>query len=216
VDTGKFVLYAYPFRTRAERVLWALKEFGFSYEVIRLNPFKGETKTETYLSLNPSGKVPVLTHNGEVFTESLAIIEYLNDLSPTKKLIPAGPKSTYKFRKAIYYGVTEIEAYLWVAEQDSRSRALYTWPKGTYNDAISQVKENIKPVWQWLKNSSYIAGDEFTLADILYYQLIIWSKEHDIEVPDSINDYLNRLGSRECFPAEILIRPEDVLKKHTL
>ncbi len=215
MKTEKFVLYAYPFRTRAERVLWALKEFGYPYKVVRLNPFKGETKTEAYLSLNPSGKVPVLTHNGEVFTESLAIIEYLNDLSTTKKLIPSEPKSVYQFRKVIYYGVTEIEAYLWVAEQDSRSRALYTWPKGTYKDAISQVKVNILPVWQWLKESPYIAGDEFTLADILYYQLILWSKEHEIEVPNSINDYLNRLESRASFPAEILIRPEAFLEKST-
>ncbi len=215
METEKFVLYAYPFRTRAERVLWALKEFGYPYEVVRLNPFKGETKTEAYLSLNPSGKVPVLTHNGEVLTESLAIIEYLNDLSTTKKLVPTEPKAVYQFRKVIYYGVTEIEAYLWVAEQDSRSRALYTWPKGTYKDAISQVKENILPVWPWLKDSSYIAGDEFTLADILYYQLILWSKEHEIEVPASIDDYLNRLESRENFPEEILIRPEDFLKKCT-
>ncbi len=215
MENGKFILYAYPFRTRAERVLWALKEFGYPYEVVRLNPFKGETKTEAYLSLNPSGKVPVLTHDGEVFTESLAIIEYLNDLSSTKKLIPTEPKLVYQFRKAIYYGVTEIEAYLWVAEQDSRSRALYTWPKGTYKDAIAQVKENILPVWQWLKERPYIAGDEFTLADILYYQLVLWSKEHEIEVPARINDYLNRLESRACFPAEILVRPEDFLQRCT-
>jgi len=215
VENGKFILYAYPFRTRAERVLWALKEFGYPYEVVRLNPFKGETKTEAYLSLNPSGKVPVLTHDGEVFTESLAIIEYLNDLSSTKKLIPTEPKLVYQFRKAIYYGVTEIEVYLWVAEQDSRSRALYTWPKGTYKDAIAQVKENILPVWQWLKERPYIAGDEFTLADILYYQLVLWSKEHEIEVPARINDYLNRLESRACFPAEILVRPEDFLQRCT-
>ncbi len=210
MNSNKFVLYAYPFRTRAERVLWALKEFGYSYEVVRLNPFKGETKTEGFLSLNPSGKVPVLTHNGEVFTESLAIIEYLNDLSTTKKLIPTEPKATYKYRKAIHYGLTEIEAYLWVAEQDSRSSALYTWPKGTYQDAISQVKENIKPVWQWLNECDYIAADQFTLADIYFYQLIIWSKEHEIEVPTAADEYLKRLEARVCFPPEILIRWEDL------
>ncbi|MCF6282592.1 MAG: glutathione S-transferase family protein [Candidatus Polarisedimenticolaceae bacterium] len=210
MDRNKFVLYAYPFRTRAERVLWALKEFGYPYEVVRLDPFKGETKTKEFLSLNPSGKVPILTHNGEVLTESLAILEYLNDISTSKKLIPTESKAAYKYRKVVHYGLTEIEPYLWVAEQDSRSRALYTWPKGTYKDAIAQVRENIKPVWEWINASPYIAGDQFTLADIYFYQLIAWSKEHQIETPSAAKEYLKRLESRANFPAEILIQREDL------
>jgi len=63
-------------------VLWALREFGFPYELVRLDPFKGETRTEEFLKLNPASKVPVLVMGDKVLTESIAIMEYLNDISP--------------------------------------------------------------------------------------------------------------------------------------
>lgn len=94
-----FTLYAYPFRTRAERVLWALKEFDYSFEVVRLDPSKGEINTPEFIKLNPSKKVPVLVEGDKVLTESLAIMEYLNDISEATKLIPTEAVAAYDYRK---------------------------------------------------------------------------------------------------------------------
>jgi len=201
---NKFVLYTFPFRSRADRVLWALKEFNFPYEVVSLDPLKGETCTKEFLSLNPSGKMPVLIHNGVALTESLAIIEFLNDLSENIKLIPTEPKAAFNYRKVVHYGLTEIEPYLWIAEQTTRLKLLYSWPDGTYESAMSQVRTNLKPVWLWLEANKYIAGNEFTLADIYYYQLIMWSKQHKISWRPDIIEYAKRLEARKDFPIEIL------------
>ena len=197
-------MYAYTFRSRAERVLWALREFDYPYELIRLDPFKGEARTEKFLSLNPSRKIPVLVHGDAVLTESLAIMEYLNDLSEKRKLIPVTPKSAFNYRKVVHYGLTEVEPYLWVAEQASRLKALYSWPEGTYEAAILQAKKNISPVWQWLEAGSYIAGDEFSLADIYFYHLITWAKQHKIEYASSVSGYVKKLEQRPAFPIEML------------
>lgn len=56
-DRG-FVLYAYTFRSRAERVLWALRELDHPYEVIRLDPFKGDAvirKKEMHRGISKCG-----------------------------------------------------------------------------------------------------------------------------------------------------------------
>lgn len=201
---SKFILYAYTFRSRADRVLWTLREFDYPYEVVRLDPFKGETSTEEFSRINPSKKVPVLVHGDNIMTESLAIMEYLNDISEGKKLIPSDPEKAFNYRKVVHYGLTEIEPYLWIAEQASRLKALYSWPEGTYEGAITQVKENIKAVWPWIDASKYIVGNEFSMADIYFYQLVSWASKHGIEYSSGVKKYLKSLEERTAFPVEML------------
>lgn len=201
---NKFTLYAYTFRSRAERVLWTLCECDLPYVVVRLDITKGETHTPEFLSLNPSGKIPVLVHGDEVFTESVAIMEYLNDITQ-RGLMPREPKALYQYRKVVHYGLTEIEPYLWLSEQARRLKRLYTWPEGTYEEAINRVNESLQIVPQWLEGNGYIGGDAFTLADIYYYHLLTWATQHEgVEAPAGVGDYLHKLEQRAAFPQDML------------
>ena len=203
---NKFTLYAYPFRSRAERVIWTLRECDLPYEVIRLDLAKGETRNPEFLRLNPSGKIPVLVHGDEVLTESMAIMEYLNDISQTRALIPREPKAAYRYRKVIHYGLTEIEPYLWLAEQARRLKRLYRWPDGTYEEAIDRVKDSLQIVAPWVATDEHIGGNEFSLADIYYYHVITWATQHQIEPPTGVGDYLRKLEKRAAFPEEMISR----------
>lgn len=185
-------------------MLWTLKEWGYDYDVIRLDPFKGETQTREFTDLNPSRKVPVLVHGDEVLTESLPIMEYLNNLSVKNSLIPREPKNIFKYRKIIHYGLTEIEPYLWLVEQANRLKMIYNWPDGTYEEAIETVKHNIAATWQWMNGTNHIAGESFSLADIYYYHLITWSTQHKIDRPSLVTEYLHKLEKRSAFPAAML------------
>jgi glutathione S-transferase len=157
------------------------------------------------MRLNPSKKIPVLLHGEGIFTESLAIMEYLNDISKAHNLIPINPSKAFHYRKIVHYGLTEVEPYLWIAEQASHLRALYNWPDGTYEQAMVLLKQNINLVWQWVDNTAiHITGEEFTLADIYYYHLITWPKQHNIEYPIGVESYLKQLQAREAFPEEML------------
>lgn len=199
-----FILYAYTFRSRAERVVWTLKELDYPYELIRLDPFKGEASTPEFRYLNPSGKIPVLLHGEKILTESVAIMEYLNDISKQHALVPTGPDEAYHYHKVMSYGLTEIEPYMWLAEQASRLKQLYTWPDGTYEKAINMVKENIGPISQWTEGRAFIGGNQFSLADIYYYSLITWAQQHDgIQFSSATDHYLRQLEQREAFPAEM-------------
>lgn len=200
-----FTLYAFPFRSRAERVLWTLKEFDYSFDVVRLDPFKGETNTPEFIKLNPAKKIPVLVENESVFTESLAIMEYLNDISESTKLIPTEPVAAYDYRKKVHYGLTEIEPYLWIAEQSSsRLKGLYHWPDGTSESALSLLKSHLPVVYSWLKKDTYITAGEFTLADIYYYTLLTWAQQKNFDVPEYVNKYKKNLEQRSSFPKEAL------------
>lgn len=199
-----FTLYAYPFRSRAERVLWALKEFDYSFNVIRLDPAKGEINTPEFIKLNPAKKIPVLLDGEKILTESLAIMEYLNDISEFTKLIPTEPVAAYDYRKKVHYGLTEVEPYLWIAEQSTRLKGLYDWPEGTHESAFSLLKSQLQVVFSWLENSTYIATGEFTLADIYFYTLLTWAQQNNFDVPEHVKTYITNLEKRSSFPKEAL------------
>ena len=106
-----FILYTYPFPTRAERISWLLRELNFTYTVNVINPAHGEQKTAQFTQLNPNAKMPVVVYQGKAYTESLAILEWLNKLHPERPFIPTQPEQIYTLRQALSYGMTEIEPY---------------------------------------------------------------------------------------------------------
>lgn len=67
----------------------ALIESGLPHEVAIVNTARGEQKTEAYLRINPRGKVPALETDNGILTESAAILPFIADLVPEKRLFPA-------------------------------------------------------------------------------------------------------------------------------
>lgn len=84
-------LYTYFRSSAAYRVRIALNLKGLEYDAVPVHLVKdgGQHKTAEYLALNPQGLVPVLQVDGQVLTQSLAIIEYVDETHPSPPLLPA-------------------------------------------------------------------------------------------------------------------------------
>jgi len=201
VRKSDFILYTYEFRSRAERVLWLLNELQFDYQVIRLKPFfKGHTKNPEIFKINPQGKMPTLIHKDKVFTDSLAIMEYLVSLGDKPTLIPSDSEGIYRFRNLIYYILTEVEAYLWVAAQSSQLSAIYNWPEGTYAESMARVNKSIPHIYSFISDAAFVIGDNFTVADIYTHHILTWAAGRGLEHPSNVMNYLKRLESRPSCP----------------
>ncbi|WP_266169921.1 maleylacetoacetate isomerase [Dyella subtropica] len=89
--TPDLVLYGYWRSSAAYRVRIALNLKGLAYESrpIHLVREGGEQHAPDYQALNPQELVPCLVEGGQVFTQSMAIIEYLDETRPTPPLLPA-------------------------------------------------------------------------------------------------------------------------------
>jgi maleylacetoacetate isomerase len=84
-------LYTF-FRSSASfRVRIALNHKGLKYEPAGVSLPKGEHLEAGYKSRNAQGLVPALEDGGQLLTQSLAIIEYLDEVHPGPKLLPADP-----------------------------------------------------------------------------------------------------------------------------
>ncbi len=82
-------LHSYFRSSASYRVRIALNLKGLSYDLIPVHLLKngGEQFSENFRALNPDALVPVLEHEGVALTQSLAIIEYLEETYPTPALL---------------------------------------------------------------------------------------------------------------------------------
>lgn len=84
-------LYTYFRSSAAYRVRIALELKGLAWEAVPVHLVRGggEQHQAAYLRLNPAGLVPALEDDGRILTQSLAIIEYLDETHPAPPLLPA-------------------------------------------------------------------------------------------------------------------------------
>ncbi|MGB5209954.1 MAG: maleylacetoacetate isomerase [Gammaproteobacteria bacterium] len=84
------VLYSYWRSSAAYRVRLALnlKQLDYRIEAVHLARDGGEHRRQAYLDLNPQGLVPLLVDGEQTISQSLAIIEYLEETHPLPALLP--------------------------------------------------------------------------------------------------------------------------------
>ena len=87
------------FRSSASfRVRIALELKALPYEYVAVHLARGDHKKEPYATLSSDGLVPLLEVDGEKLSQSMAIIEYLDEMHPAPALLPADAAGRAKVR----------------------------------------------------------------------------------------------------------------------
>lgn len=164
-------LYHFHGSASSFRARIALNLKGVSYERASVDTAKEEQLSPEYLSINPIGLVPSLIHNGKIFTESLAIIEYLDEIHPQPALLPKSPEERARVRAialALACGIQplhppRIQNYL-AKEMGVAQDKVQLWCTHWINTGMAAIE---KMLTVGGATGKFCHGDSVTLADIV-------------------------------------------------
>lgn len=97
---GPFRLYSYWRSSASYRVRIALNLKEIDYEIVPVHLVRdgGEQRKADFLEINPQGFVPVLADGQRIVRQSLAIMEYLDEMHPDRPLLPATARDRARVR----------------------------------------------------------------------------------------------------------------------
>ena len=160
-------LHGYFRSGAAYRVRIALNLKGMSVEHAFRHLRKGEHRAPDYLALNPQGLVPTLElDDGTKLTQSLAIIEWLNETHPAPPLLPADPLQRARVRAFAFaiacdiHPVQNLRVIAAVSEIGGEEAA-QAWAKRVNAEGLAACEKLIAD-----EPGPFCFGDKPTLADI--------------------------------------------------
>ncbi len=177
----------------------ALHEAGLAFQAIA-----APTKTHKlpdgtdYYTINPLGYVPLLElDDGTRLTEGPAIVQYIADQVPGKKLAPAyGTIERYKLMSWLTFIGTELHKGF---------SPLFT--PTTPEDYKPSVKERLLGRLRWvneqLEGKQYLMGDTFTVADGYLFTVTNWAKPVGLDISGlaTLAAYRDRVAARPAVQA---------------
>jgi glutathione S-transferase len=175
-------LYNFPRSGHAHRVELMLSLLQLPAELIFVDLAKGAHKQPEYLAINAFGQVPALDDQGVILTDSNAILVYLAQKYGNGRWLPTDPAGAAKVQRWLSVAAGQI------AFGPARAR-LITVFGAPYNaeEAITRAHDLLKIMDHELADTTWLAGNEPTIADVSAYSYIAHAPEGNV----SLEDYAN-------------------------
>lgn len=169
-------LFHYWRSTSSWRVRWALAIKGIQCEMVTVDLLNGESESPEHLARNPLGYVPVLElSNGIFLTESIAIMEWLEEVAPTPALLPVGNLPADRLARARVRQLVELinadtqplqnmTPQLMHSDDPEKRKAWAQYFINAGLNAYEKILESFEI--QTGIQSRYSVGDQLTLADL--------------------------------------------------
>jgi len=178
-------LYTYFRSSAAFRVRIALNLKGLAYEPVFVHLAKGEHRAAGYAKVNPQGLLPTLElDDGTRLSQSLAIIEYLDEAHPAKPLIPRDVLGKARVRSLSYLIASEIHPVNNLRVLQHLKRALgqnddqvNTWYRHWIADGLAKLEAELTGA-----RGKFCHGDTPTMADCCLVPQIFNAKRYQSDL----------------------------------
>ncbi len=176
-----------------------LHESGLAF-----TPVLASTKTHKladgtdYYTINPKGYVPLLElDDGQRLAEGPAIVQYIADKAPAKKLAPpAGTLERYRLMEWLTFIGTELHmkySPLFNPAMPEEAKAIFR----------AKILDRQKWVDSQLEGRSYLMGDSFSVADAYLFTVTRWSAFVGVDITGlkNVSAFLERMRARPAVQA---------------
>ena len=159
-----------------------LEEVGANYSVIEINFNKNEQRKSNYLSINAKGRVPALLTEEGVLTETPAILLYIAQKYPQKKMAPLN--NVYQLAKA-----QEFNSYLCstahVAHAHLSRGSRWADDPAAIAAMTAKVPETVGTCFSFLESgmseSPWVLGDDYSICDPYLFTVTRWLKRDGVD-----------------------------------
>jgi len=163
-------LYQYSMSPNSRRVRLFLAEKGLDIPCVEVDISRGENHSPAYLKINPMGAVPALeADDGTYIAESVAICRYFEALQPQPSLFGVTPMEIAMIE--MWQRRIELKWFVPLTEYWLHSAPMYAQRVRQIPALAEQNRAAISQFLTWLDgdlaNREYIAGDRYSMADIL-------------------------------------------------
>ena len=159
-----------------------LEEVGANYSVIEINFNKNEQRKSNYLAVNAKGRVPALLTDEGVLTETPAILLYIAQKYPQKKMAPLN--NVYQLAKA-----QEFNSYLCstahVAHAHLSRGSRWADDPAAIAAMTAKVPETVGACFSFLESgmpeSPWVLGDDYSICDPYLFTVTRWLKRDGVD-----------------------------------
>jgi maleylpyruvate isomerase len=182
-------LYSYYRSSASYRVRIALNYKGLPYKHHGVHLVKngGEQHTPEYKKLNPQAQVPTLIDGNFVLTQSMAILEYLEEKHPQPHTLPKDPERRAYVRQLSLINVADIHplnnlkvlTHLsgeFGITQEQKTTWYHKWIKQGF-DAMETLLDRSP-----FRNGPYCCGDHVTMSDICLIPQVYNARRYDVDM----------------------------------
>ena len=188
---ARFELYSFWRTSATYRVRVALNLKGVQAHERNVNLDAGEQRSEAFLKINPLGAIPALLDNeasaaAVPITQSLAILEFLDETYPTPALLPTDPHGRARVRSLAAMLVADthplitprVKKYLVGAAQfdDAAWRA---WQTHWFSSGLQALEQRLAGE---AETGRFCHGEQVTLADICLASIVVVMRVFKIDV----------------------------------
>ena len=192
-----YTLYSMQRSGNSYKVRLALAQLGIPYRKVEVDILQGESRTPEFLSMNPSGQVPLLeVAPGRYLAESNAILWHLAENS---ELVPNDPIGRAEAMQWMFFEQHSLEpnigaAFFWLAlikgGRELQTHALEDWTEQGYR-AFGVMDKHL---WK----HDYFVDGRYSIADVaLYaYSHVAHECDFDLAAYPAVRDWLARVAER--------------------
>ena len=167
--------------SRAMRCMWMLEEMGLPYELIKKSTRPADLQSSEYLRLNPNARIPTLVDGSVVIWESMAINLYLAQ-KYDGPLHFTGPEVLGLAAQWSFWAMLEMESHLLdLLMHRAMLPEFGRDPSFAARDELL-LKKPLHVLDDALAARSYLAADDFTVADLNVASILAWGKMSKLDL----------------------------------
>jgi glutathione S-transferase len=160
----------------------ALEEAGADYALVKIDFKTSEQRSDTYLAINPKGRVPALITEKGILTETPALLAFVAQSFPKAKLAPLADPFAFAEMQA-------FNSYLCSTVHVAHAHGLRGYRWADEPSAIAEMKRKVpdslsacyEPIEKDYLKAPWVMGDSYTVADGYLFTIAQWLEDDGVD-----------------------------------